>query len=67
MIFIMAGITTNRRTRVVLDRLERGNGAVRRPKALFLSYSSKASLIKLTQSDTLRYWPKLEVSAGVVV
>ena len=66
-IFLMDWPRTDQRNLVVIGRLAWGKGAVRRPKALFLSYFAKSPLIRLTRSGPLRAWPKFECYKGVVV
>ena len=63
----MGGSKTDCGTRVVLGKLARGKGAVRKPKVLFLSYSAKAPLIQLTWLGPFRDFSKLEGFSGIMV
>ena len=55
------------RTQVVLGKFAQVTRSVRIPKALFLSYFSKATLIQLNWSGPLRAWTKLEGFPGEIV
>ena len=63
----MDGDKKYRSTRVVLGKLSRGKGAVRRQKALLLSYCSNFPLIQLTRPGLLWDWEKLEGLSEVMV
>ena len=56
-----------RRNWVVIGRLSRGEGEVKRPKALVLSYCAKVPLIQITRDGHLRVYKNFEGFTGAAV